>query len=193
MKMASSSNSRSLKYKTDYSTRSQSVVDRMNDIYNTFNANNTLSDFTIIHELWPRFSTISPVIFNSISPPQPCILAGVNVQPRGILKQLSDKPDLVWADFENIPNYPLINITKGPEYSVTREFINSMQGDMDFANCLTSFSFLDQIVTSCIGLLDRALGFRMRILKLVEALLMHFCIRESKYGVRPPLIALLVC
>ena len=153
MKMASSSNSRSLKDKTDYSTRSQSVVDRMDDIYNTFNANNTVSDFTIIHELWPRFSTISPVNFNSISPPQPCILAGVNVQPRGILKQLSDKPGLVWADFGNIPNYPLFNITKGPEYSVTREFINSMQGDMDFANCLTSFSFLDQIVTSCIGLL----------------------------------------
>ena len=98
--------------------------------------------------------TISPVNFNSISPPQPCILAGVNVQPRGILKQLSDKPDLVWADFENIPDYPLINITKGPEYSVTREFINSMQGDMDFANCLTSFSFLDQIVTSCIGFIS---------------------------------------
>ena len=66
--MASSSNSRSLKNKTDYSTRSQSVVDRMNDIYNNFNANNTVSDFTIIHELWPRFSTISPVNFNSIPP-----------------------------------------------------------------------------------------------------------------------------
>ena len=47
--MASSSISRYLEYETDYSTRSQSVVDRMNDIYNTFNAKNTVSDFTIIH------------------------------------------------------------------------------------------------------------------------------------------------
>ena len=151
--MPSSSNSRSLKYNTDYSTCSQSVVDRMNDIYNGFNATNNVSDFTVIHELWPRFSTISPVNFNSISPPQPCILAGVNAQPRGVLKQFSDKPDLTWADFENISDYPLINITKGPEYSVTREFINFMQGDMDFADCLTSFSFKDQTVTSCVGLL----------------------------------------
>ena len=113
--MPSSSNSRSLKYNTDYSTRSQSVVDRMNDIYNGFNANNNVSDFTVIHELWPRFSIISPVNFNSISPPQPCILAGVNAQPRGVLKEFFDKPDLTWADFENISDYPLINITKGPE------------------------------------------------------------------------------
>ena len=151
--MASSSNSRSLKYNTDYSTRSQSVVDRMNDIYYSFKANNNVSNFTIIHELWPRFSTISPVNFNSIFSPQPCILAGVNVQPRGVLKQLSDKPDLTWVDFEKIPDYPLINITKGPEYSVTRKFTNSMQRDMDFADCLTCFSFTDQIVTSCVGLL----------------------------------------
>ena len=68
--MASSSSSRSLKYNTDYSTRSQSVVDRMNDINDDF---------------------------------------------------------------------PLINITKGPEYSVTRDFTKSMQGDIDFADCLTSF------------------------------------------------------
>ena len=37
--------------------------------------------------------------------------------------------------------------------SITREFINSMQGDMDFVDCIFSFSFIDQIVTSCIDLL----------------------------------------
>ena len=148
--MASSSNPCSLEQSTDYSTSSQGMVERMNDLYNGFN--DTVSDFTIFHEFWPRFSTISPVYFNSISLPQPCILAGVNAQPRGVLKRLSDKIDLTWIDFENVPDHPLINITKGPEYSVTREFINSMQGDMDFANCLTSFSFTNQIVTSCLGL-----------------------------------------
>ena len=151
--MASSSSSRSLKYSTDYSTRSPGVVERMNDIYTGFINNNNVSDYTVIHELWPRFPTISPVNFNSISPPQPCILSGVNTEPRGILKQFSDQSNLTWADLENIPDHPLINITEGPKYSVTRDFINSMQGDMDFVNCITSFSFVDQIVTSCIGLL----------------------------------------
>ena len=125
----------------------------MNDIYNGFFYNNTVSDFTIVHELWPRFSTRSPVNFNSISPPQPCILAGVDAQHRGVLQQLSNKSDLTRADFENVIDHPLMNITKGPDYSVAHEFVNSMQGDMDFDHCPTSFSFIDQIVTSCIGLL----------------------------------------
>ena len=137
--MASSSSSRSLKYSTDYSTRSQGVVERLNGIYTGFINNKNVSDFTIIHELWPRFPTISPVNFNSISPPQSCILSGVNTEPRGILKQFSDQSNLTWADLENIHGRPLINITEGPKYSVTRDFINSMQGDMDFVNCITSF------------------------------------------------------
>ena len=62
------SNSRSLKCTTDYSTRRQGVIERMNDTDNGFINNDIVSDFTIIHELWPRFSTISPVNFNSISP-----------------------------------------------------------------------------------------------------------------------------
>ena len=49
--MASSSSSRSLKYSTDYSTRSQGVVERMNDIYTGFIIYNNVSDFTVIHEL----------------------------------------------------------------------------------------------------------------------------------------------
>ena len=95
----------------------------------------------------------SPANFNSISPSQPCILAGVNTEPRGILKHVSDQPNLTWTDLEKISEPPLINILKGPEYSVTREFINSMQGDIDFVDCVTSFSFVDQILTSSVGLL----------------------------------------
>ena len=128
LKMAYSSSSRSLKYSTDYSTRSPGVVERMNDIYTGFINNNNVSDFSISHELWPRFPTISPVNFNSISPPQPCILAGVNTEPRSVLKQFSDQSNLTWADLKNIPDHPLFNITAGPKYSVTREFINSMHG-----------------------------------------------------------------
>ena len=134
--MASSSSSRSLKYSTDYSTRSQGAVERMNDIYTGFINNHNISDFTIIHELSLLFP---PVNFNSISPPQPCILAGANTEPRGVLKQVSYQSNLTWADVENIPDHPLFNITEGSKYSVTREFNNSMQGNMVFVNCVTSF------------------------------------------------------
>ena len=95
--------------------------------------------------LWPRFSTISLDNFNPISPPQPCILAGVNVQPGGVLKQLSDKSDSTWADSENVIDHPLMNVSKGPNYSVTRDFVISIQGDLDFDKCHTSFSIIDQI------------------------------------------------
>ena len=50
---SSKSNSRSLKYKTEYSTRSQSVVDRMNDLFCSFPNDPSTSDFAVIHELWP--------------------------------------------------------------------------------------------------------------------------------------------
>ena len=107
----------------------------------------------VIQELWPRFPTLNNINFDSISPPQPCITAGVDVRPRGVLKQLSDKYDLIWSDFKSIPSHNLINLSKGPDYSVTQEFINSMKGDKDFFNCWNSFSFVDPIVTSCVGLL----------------------------------------
>ena len=163
-----SSNSCSSKNSIFYSTRNQGVVQRMNEIYNGFFTNNTVSDFTTIHELWPRFSTISPVNFNSISPPQLCILAGVNAQPRGVLKQLSDESDITWAVFENVIEHPLVNNTKGRNYSVTRDFVNSRQEDMDFADCLTSFSFIDQIVTSCIGLLVQGPWFSNALIEVGE-------------------------
>ena len=87
--------------------------------------------------------TVNNDNFDSISPPQPCVLAGVDVQPWGVLKHLSDKSYLIWSDSENLPPHNLINITEGADYSVTREFINSMQGDKDFFDCLNSFSFAD--------------------------------------------------
>ena len=110
------------------------MVDRKNDLFFGFSNNPSTSDFAVIHEIWPRFSTLNNINFDSNSPQQPRILAGVDVQPSGVLKHLSDKSDLIWSDFENIPSHNLINITKEPDYSVTREFINSMHGDIDFSN-----------------------------------------------------------
>ena len=58
----------------------------------------------------------------------------MNVQPSDVLKKLSDKSENdIDLDFENDIDHPLMIITKGPNYSVTRDFLNSMQRDMDFA------------------------------------------------------------
>ena len=60
--MASSSyyhDSRSLKYKSDYSTRSQSVIDRVNVLFNSFQHNPSIPDFVVINDLWPRFPIIN--------------------------------------------------------------------------------------------------------------------------------------
>ena len=98
----------------------------MYDLFCRFCKNPSTSDFAVIHEIWPRFPTLNNKNFVSLSPPQPCILAGVDVQPRGVLKDLSDKSHLIWSDIGNIPLHNLINITKD---SVTREFINYMRGE----------------------------------------------------------------
>ena len=65
----------------------------------------------------------------------------------------SDHPNLTWNHLTNIPSRPLTGITKGPEYAVTRSFVNSIQVDMNFSHCLSPYCFRDQIVTSCMGLL----------------------------------------
>ena len=68
----------------------------------------------------------------------------MNAQPGGVLKHLSKNSDSTRTDFEKVIDHPLMIITKGPNYTVTRDFVNYMQGDMDFANFLTSFSCIDQ-------------------------------------------------
>ena len=53
----------------------------------------------------------------------------------------------------NIPSRPLTGITNGPDYTVTRDFVNSTQADMNFQHCHTPYCFIDQVITSCMGLL----------------------------------------
>ena len=64
-----------------------------------------------------------------------------------------DHPNLTWEHVNKIPSRPLTNITKGPQYAVTRNFVNSLQADMNFSYCLSPYCFIDQLVTSCMGLL----------------------------------------
>ena len=114
---------------------------------------------SLINENWPRFNIISDVNFTVNSPLVPCILSGVNVRPTGVLKVFCDHPNLTWNPLTNIPSRPLTGITKGPEYAVTRSFINSMQADMNFSHCLSPYCFRDQIFTNCMGLLLKEPSF----------------------------------
>ena len=74
-----------------YSTRSQSVVDRRNDLFRSFSNNPSTSDFAVIHEIWPRYPTQLNISFDSVSHPQPCIRSElmVDVQPRGFFNIFS--------------------------------------------------------------------------------------------------------
>ena len=110
---------------------------------------------SLINENWPRFNSISDDNFTVNSPLVPCILSGVNVKPTTVLKVFCDHPKLTWNHLTNIPSRLLTGITKGPEYAVTRSFINSIQADMNFSHSLTPYCFFDHISTSCMGLLIR--------------------------------------
>ena len=103
-----------------------------------------------------RFNIISDVNFTVNSPLVPCILSGVNLKPTGVWKLFCDYPNLTWNHVNNIPSRPLTGI---PQYAVTRNFVNSIQADMKFSHCLSAYCFLDQIVTSCMGLLVKGPWF----------------------------------
>ena len=92
---------------------------------------------SLINENWPRFNIISDVNFTVNSPLVPCILSGVNVKPTGVLKVFCDHPNLTWNHVNNIPSRSLTGITKGPQYAVTRSFINSIQADTNFSRWLS--------------------------------------------------------
>ena len=108
---------------------------------------------SIVNENWSRFNKISDVNFTVNSSLVPFILTSVNVKPTGLLKVFCDDPNLTSEHVKYVPSHPLTNITKGSQYVVTRNFADSIQADVDFLHCLSSYSFNDQVVTSCMGLL----------------------------------------
>ena len=144
---------RKLFYFSVFETRSLNVLELMESLFGPPPINPVNIEDSLFNENWPRFIIISDVNFTVNSPLVPCILSGVNVKPTGVLKVFCDHPKLIWNHLTNISSHPLIGITKGPEYAVTRSFVNSIQADMNFSHCLSLFCFRDQIVTSCMGLL----------------------------------------
>ena len=125
----------------------------MEDIFGPPPINPVIIEDSLINEVWPRFHIISDVNFTVNPRLVPCILSSVDVRPTGVLKLFCDHPNLTWDHVNNILSRPLTGITKGPDYAVTRSFVNSIQVDMNFSHCLSPYCFLDQIVTSCMGLL----------------------------------------
>ena len=152
-KMIDLDSKRKLSYNSYFETRSLNVLELVGSIFGPPIINAANIEDSLINENWPRFDIICNVNFTVNSSLVPCILSGVNVKPTGVIKQFYDHPNLTWNHVNNIPSCPLTGIIKGPQYAVTRSFINSIQADMKFSHCLSLHCILDQIVTSCMGLL----------------------------------------
>ena len=144
---------------SDVETRSLNVLELMESIFGPTPINPVNIESSVVNENWPRFNIFSDVNFTVSFSLVPCILCGVNVKPRGVLKLFCDHPNLTWNHVTNIASRPLTGITKGPQYAVTRNFVNSIQADTNFSHCLSRSCFLDQIVTSCMGLLIKGPWF----------------------------------
>ena len=144
---------RKLSFYSNFETRSLNVLELMEGLFGPSTINPVNIEDSLINENWPRFDNISDVNFTVNSPLVPCILSSVDVKPTGVLKLFCTHPNLTWDHLNNIPSRPSTGITKGPQYAVTRQFINAIQADLNFRHCLSPCCFFDQTVTSCMGLL----------------------------------------
>ena len=104
---------RELSYYSDFETRSLNILELMESIFGPMLNNPVNIEDSLINENWPRFDITSDVNFAVNSPLVPCILSGVNVKPKGVLKLFCDHPNLTWDHVNNIPSHPLTGITTG--------------------------------------------------------------------------------
>ena len=81
------------------------------------------------------------------------------MKPTGVLIVFCDHPNLTWDHVNKVPSRPLTSITKGAQYVVTRQFVKTIQAVTNFSHCLSLYCFLDQTITSCIGLLIKGPWF----------------------------------
>ena len=141
-----------LSFYSDCETRSLNGLELMESIFGPVPINLVVNEPSIINENWPLFNIISDVNFTANSPLVPCILSSVNVKLTGVLKLFSDHPNSTWERANSILSRPLTNSTKGPQYAVTCNFANFIRAYMDFRHCLSSYCFVDHVVTGCLGL-----------------------------------------
>ena len=150
---------RKLSYYSNFETRKLNNLELMEGIFGPALINPVNIEDSLINKNWPRFNVISDVNITVNSPLVPCILSGINVKSSCVRKLFCDHPNLTWNHVNDIPSRPLTGLTKGPQYPVTRSFINSIQADMNFSHCLSPYCFRDQIVTNCMGLLIKGPWF----------------------------------
>ena len=131
----------------------------MESIFGPAPINTVNFEFSNINENWHCLNNISDVNFTVNSPLVPCILSGVKVNPKGVIKLTCDHPNVTWDHVNNVLSGPLTGITKGPQHAVTRSFVNSIQADMNFSHCLFRYCFRDQKITNCMGLLIKGPWF----------------------------------
>ena len=165
---------RKLSYYSDFESRRLSVSKFLETIFGPVPISPLNFEPSVNNENWPRFNNISGVHFTVVSPLVPCVLFSVDVKPTGVIKLFCHHPNLAWVNVTKvtiISSRRLTNITEGPQYAVTRNFTNSIQGDMDFRHCLPLFCFTDQVVTSCMGLLIKWPWFILLIRRSAAALL----------------------
>ena len=135
------SNSKLSSY-SNFETRSLKVLELMESIFGPPPLNPVNVQSSNFNENWPCFNTISDVNFTVTSRLVPCILSSVDVKPTDVIKLFCDHPNLVWDHVKFIPSRPLTNITKGPQYAVTRNFVNSFPTDMNISHCQHSLVFV---------------------------------------------------
>ena len=144
---------RKLSYFSNFERRSLNALELMEGIFGPLPISPVNFEGSLFNESWPRFDIISDVNFTVNSPVVPCILSSVDVKPTGVIKLFCDHAILTWDQVNNFPSRPLTGFTKGLQYAVTRQLVNSIQADMNFSYCLSPYCFLDQMVTSCMELL----------------------------------------
>ena len=152
---------RKLSSYSNFETRSLNVLELRENISGPVSFNPVNIEPSISNQNWPRFKIISDVNFTVNSPLVPCLLSSVtvNVKPTGVLKVFCEHLSLCWEHVNIIPSRPLTIITKGPQDAVTPNFEKSIQTDVEFRHCLSLYCFIDQVKSSCMGLLIKGPWF----------------------------------
>ena len=135
-------------YHSVFETRSWKILELIESIFGPPPFNPVNIESSVFNGNWPRFDIISDVFFTVNSPLVPCILSGVFVKRKGVQKLFCDHPNLTWNHVNIIPSRPLTGITKGTQYAVTRSFVKSIQGDMNFSHIASLIRWLP-VVWDC--------------------------------------------
>ena len=121
-------------YSSNFKARSINVSEFLESSFGPVLNNPVNIEPSIIDENWPCFNIISNVNFIVNSSLVQCMLSSVNVKPTGVSKLFCDYPNLIWEHVKNIPSRPLTNLTKVPQFVLTRYFAVSIKADMVFSH-----------------------------------------------------------